>query len=228
MPSHLFKEFTMSKKPVVVSLLVAALGLSALVFSRQQRVSAAEAAPAAVQNERPQTPAQPPVGDAIPDHVTYDVLFRQIAAFKNKAGDVDARGGNGDSLRQLVYQEAGLSAADAEKVDKIQGEYMRLVGSMDGRARKIIEESRLRNPTGKLAEGAQLPEPPQELKTLQNKRNNLTLRARAQVRAALGEEGFRHFAAFVKEHIARKLKPVEVHGRRPLTLGDNNQETPRN
>jgi hypothetical protein len=215
----------MSKKPIVVFLLTAACALSALVVSRQQQVSAAGAAPA-VQQRPANVPAASLSSDAIPEHVTYDVLFRQIAAFKKKASELDARGGNGDPLRRLVYEEAKLNAAEAEKIDRIQSEYMRLVGSMDKRAKKIIEEARLRNPTGKLAEGAPLPEPPPELRTLQQKRNGLTLRARGQVREALGEQGFRNFGEFVKEHIARKLKPVEFQGGRPHYPGGDSRETP--
>lgn len=229
-PSHLFKEFNMIKKRIVVALLLLAVAVSALVVNRRDQVSAAQAAPGGGggdQKSLPSADTGQPVGDAIPEHVTYDVLFRQIAAFKKKADDADRQGrGDGDVLRKLVYQQAELSDADAEKVDKIQSQYMTRVSEIDKKARKVIEQSRLGNPNGKLEVGAQLPEPPKELKALQAQRNNLTLQARAQVGATLGEEKFKHFGEFVKEHIARKLKPVELRGRRPLNLGENDKEQP--
>jgi hypothetical protein len=217
----------MIKKRVVVALLLLTLAVSALVVSRREQVSAAQAASGGSQQSIPSAGAEQPTGDAIPEHVTYDVLFRQIAAFKKKAEDADRHGrGDGDALRKLVYEQAELSDEDAGKIDKIQSEYMTLVGEIDKKARKVIEQSRLRNPNGKLEEGAQLPEPPKELKALQAQRNNLTMQARAQVGVALGEGKFKHFGEFVKEHIAQKLKPVELRGHRPLNLGENDKEKP--
>jgi len=212
----------MSKKRIVVALLLLALAAGIFAVNRQEWASAAKAAPGGQHGA-----AAPPHGEGIPEHVTYDVLFRQIAALKRKADDLDRRGGGGDDLRKFVYREAKLDDAQAEKLDKIQSEYMRAVAKMDEKAKQIIEGARASRPHGQLQPGEPLPEPPQELKALQEKRNNLTLQARASAREALGEGEFQRFGEFVKEHIARKLKPVEPRGGRPAGLGDNDKGKPR-
>lgn len=212
----------MSKKRTVVALLLLALVAGAFAVSRQERASAARTAPGTQHGA-----AARPGGEGIPEHVTYDVLFRQMAALKRKADDLDRRGGGGDDLRRLVSREAKLDDEQAQKLERVQGEYMRVVAKMDARAKKIIEEARAQRPHGRLREGEALPEPPQELKALQEKRNNLTLQARAFLREALGEQEFQRFGEFVKEHVARKLKPVEPRGGRPVNPGEQGREKPR-
>lgn len=215
----------MSKKRIAAALLLLALASGAFVFSRQDRVSAAKPAPG---TQAAAAAAAQANGQGIPEHVTYDVLFRQIAAFKRKADDLDRRGGGGDDLRKYVYHEAKLSDEQARKLDKIQSDYMRVVAKMDDKAKKIIEEARAQHPHGRLQEGQPLPEPPQQLMALQEKRNNLTMQARALVREALGEQEFQRFGEFVKEHIAAKLKPIEPRGGRPVGPGEQGQEQRRN
>lgn len=205
----------MSKKRIAVALLTLALALGAFALSRQQPASAARPA----EGGRPAAPAQAN-GQGIPEHVTYDVLFRQIDALKKKADELDSRGVDGASeLRKSVYREAKLDDKQAEKLDKIQSQYMSVVEKMDAKAKKIIREARELHPHGRLAEGQALPEPPPELKALQNKRNNLTLQARSFVREALGEQEFQRFGQFVKERVADRLRPVEPRGGRPEDLG---------
>jgi hypothetical protein len=205
----------MGKKRIIVALLTLAFALGAFALSRQEHASAARPAV----GDQPSAPAQAN-GQEIPEHVTYDVLFRQIDALKKKAAELDSRGiDGGGELRKFVYREAKLDDKQAEKLDKIQTEYMGVVEKMDAKAKKIIQEARAQHPHGRLAEGQPLPEPPQELKALQNKRNNLTLQARSFVREALGEQEFQRFGQFVKEHIADRLRPVEARGGRPEDLG---------
>lgn len=209
----------MSKKRIAVALLTLGLALGAFALNRQQHASAARPA----EGGQPAAPGQAN-GQGIPEHVTYDVLFRQMAALKKKADELDSRGVDGaDELRKFVYREAKLNEKQAEKLDKIQSEYMGVVEKMDAKARKIIQEARAQHPHGRLAEGQALPEPPQELKALQNKRNNLTLQARAFVREALGEQDFQRFGQFVKERVADRLRPVEPRGGRPEDLGAVNK-----
>lgn len=205
----------MGKKRITVALLMLALVLGAFALSKQEHVSAARPA----DNGHSSAPAQAN-GQGIPEHVTYDVLFRQIAALKKKADELESRGvDGGNELRKFVYREAKLDDKQAEKLDKIQSEYMSVVEKMDAKAKKIIQEARAQHPHGRLAEGQALPEPPQELKAIQNKRNNLTLQARSFVREALGEQEFQRFGQFVKERVADKLRPVEPRGGRPEDLG---------
>lgn len=212
----------MSKKRIAAALLMLALVFGAFALSRQESVSAAKSAPGS------QTAAAQANGHGVPEHVTYDVLFRQIAALKKKAAELDSRGdSSADDLRKFVYREAKLNDEQAAKLDKIQSDYMGVVAKMDARAKKIIEESRAGHPHGRLEEGQPLPEPPQELRALQEKRNNLTMQARAFVREALGEEEFRRFGEFIKERIASRLRPVEPRGGRPADLGAVSREKSR-
>jgi hypothetical protein len=208
----------MSKTRIVTALMLLALVAGAFALNRQGG-AAAEAAPGGQHGAAAQ-----PNGEGIPEHVTYDVLFRQMEALKRKADDLDRRGGGGDALRKFVHREAKLSDEQAQKLDRIQGDYMRTVARMDARAKQIIGEARALRPHGQLQEGEALPEPPQELKTLQERRNNLTLQARALVREDFGEQEFQRFGEYVKEHIARKLKPVQPRGGRP---GEQDKEKPR-
>lgn len=199
-------------------MLTLALGVFAL--SRQERVSAAKPDANGGQTAAPAQANGQANGHVVPEHVTYDILFRQIAMLKKKADELDGRGVDGaDELRKFVYREAKLNDGQAKKLDKIQSEYMSAVAVMYAKARKIIQESREKNPHGRLEEGQPLPEPPQELKALQNKRNNLTLQARAFVREALGDKEFERFGQFVKERVADRLRPVEPRSGRPEDLG---------
>jgi hypothetical protein len=221
------------KRRTLALLCLLALAVGGLALGQQARLSAGAALankvdtsklPRAGANSPSDQSAKKKDGDPTqlpPDFVIYDMMFRQLGALKKKADQVESRGGDGASLRTYLKDEAKLDEKLDKELNKIQSEYERVVAKMDAKARKIIEGAREKHKHGRLQEGEALPPPPEELKSLQQRRNNLTMQAREHLRQAFGDEGFQKFDEFVKRHIGSRIKPVEAVNGRPATLGEN-------
>lgn len=215
------------KRRTLAILCLLALAIGALALGQQARLSAGAALANKVDTSKlPRADGQSARKDGDPtqlppDFVIYDMMFRQLGALKKKADQVESMGGDAASLRTYLKDQAKLDEKLDKELNKIQSEYERVVAKMDAKARKITEEARAKHLHGRLQEGEALPPPPEELKSLQQRRNNLTMQAREHLRQAFGEQEFQKFDEFVKRHIGSKIKPVEPINGRPATLGEN-------
>jgi hypothetical protein len=107
-----------------------------------------------------------------------------------------------------MQKEASLSVAESMALEAIASACQREVNRQDERARIIIQAFRSKFPEGKVPEGTTLPPPPPELIAMQEERNAIILRARDQLRVALGEASFASLDNYVKFRYRPTSDPV--------------------
>lgn len=137
---------------------------------------------------------QPP---PFPDHVAYSILFHRVASLKARADDILKKGGK-TTLRSAAKQDAELSDEDASALEKIALECEQEVAQKDAEAAEIVKAFKARFPNGFVPHGQTLPPPPPELSRLQQERNEIVMRARGRLRAAMSGPGFQRLDAFAK------------------------------
>lgn len=186
----------MSKKSIVLTISIILLGSITFVFNSQMS-STAQTSMQANQSE-------------MPDYVVYRHLFRHVAAFKDKADEIERQGKNAEHLRGFFKHKAELNDYQAQMLDQIAVQCALEIKLIDERAKLIIEAYKAQYPNGQVPHG-QLPlPPPAELGQLTKERNDLVLRKRDELRAAFGDEEFGRFQDFVKNKIAPNVTPVTV------------------
>jgi vacuolar-type H+-ATPase subunit I/STV1 len=146
----------------------------------------------------------------VPEHVVYGLLFREVEAFKRKAEEREHQdhGQDAASLRAHHKRRAKLNDHQDFVLGQIAANCQREVARLDRRAKAIIDAEKARHPFGRLKPGEALPAPPEELGRLERQRTDAVLKARDQLRAALGEEEFRRFDDFARKDGAEKIKPL--------------------
>lgn len=179
----------MNKKRVIFLFCVAALIASTFALGKQAQTIHPSAHQVTQQSDSP-----------VPEHVSYEFLFRRAAFFKKKV----AEAGKPQTRDKMFQQEANISAAQANALDEIAAGCLREVDEQDARARVIIEAFRARYPDGIVPRGEKLPPPPPELKGMQVERDAMVLRGRDRLRAAFGEQEFGRFHEFVMKRFAGK------------------------
>ncbi|HYN85410.1 MAG TPA: hypothetical protein VER32_09165, partial [Pyrinomonadaceae bacterium] len=132
-----------------------------------------------------------------------------------KAAEKEKLGEDGSSLRTFHKREAKLDDRQAAALDRIAAETESKVEKLDKRAKEIINEARAAFPGGRIPEGQTPPEPPAELRAMQDERVGTLMKARDELRAALGEREFKRFDDYVRESIGKKVKPVRFDRPRP-------------
>lgn len=101
-----------------------------------------------------------------------------------------------------LVKEGNLNDAQARALESIAAATLQEVEQQDARARRIIDAFRAQYPNGIVPKGKKLPEPPPELKVMQEERNAMILRGRDRLRAALGEQEFARFHQFAMRRFA--------------------------
>jgi hypothetical protein len=173
----------MKKKRLVIAACSAAVMAALLTFSHQSDGNAKASRP----------PRVVPRDTSIPEHVAYSFLFRSVASFRKRAEEI----GMPAALNRALLKEANISEAQARVLDEIAATTLQEVERQDERARAVIKAFRDRYPGGVVPKGANLPEPPSELKAMREERNAILLRGRDRLRLALGDQGFARFHQFV-------------------------------
>ena len=159
---------------------------------------------------------QPPLAQsvnqqpAIPAHIVYGLLFREIRNFNKKADEFSNRGTKMDALRDYQGKKAGLNDNQSFMLKRIAISTDLEIVKLDQHARSITETARKQHDYGQLKPGEALPQIPEELKTLDRQRVSLILSGREKLRQALGDKEFDRFDKFINKEIADKAKPVEL------------------
>ena len=198
------------------------LALTGSVFALTQQSQPAVTPQAAPQNGRQAKEA----GKRIPEHVAYRQLFRHVVFLKQRAQEVERRGEDARSLRAFYQQRAGIDDRQAALLERIAAESEREVAQQDARARAVIDDFRADFPGGQIPQGQRLPPPPAELKALQEERNNLILRARERLRAALGEQEFARFDDYVQNSVAPGVSAEPLNRQRPAAPAGPRKQSP--
>jgi hypothetical protein len=179
-----------------------------------QGAGAAQGRANAAEPKRPQDGPQQ-ASPEIPDFVIYRELFRHMQFLKQKAAEKEKKGEDGSSYRNFHKRQAKLDDRQAAALDRIASACEAKVEQLDKRAKEIINAARAEFPGGRIPEGQTPPEPPAELRTMQDERVGTIMKARDELRAALGEREFKRFDDYVRENIAKKIKPVRFDRPRP-------------
>lgn len=162
--------------------------------------------------DQPSLPAQTP---EIPKHVVYGLLFREMAAFRQKAQELKAQGKDASVVEGYHAKRANLNEAQAAALENIAQDCQAKVDEIEQQAKTIIERDRALHPGGKLQPGETLPKPPKQLQELEQRRRAAIMQAREGVRAAMGEVEFQHFDEFEEKDVAARAKAV---GRPPHSV----------
>jgi hypothetical protein len=151
----------------------------------------------------------------IPPQVAYEQLFRQVNLFKHKA-DEKKRAGEDDSfLRTFQKRQAKLNDQQMKTLEKISSDCDDEVAKLDARAKQIIASFRALHQNEKLEPGKTPPPPPDELKPMQQQRDQIILQSREQVHIAFGDLEFQRFEQYVQQEIASRIKPIAIDWSRP-------------
>jgi len=227
----------MSKKRLVVILLLVAFATSALAISRsiaqksERRGELAVSSPSGIKPKpsdldrtAPSQPAQtnpregqpaPPESAEVPEHVLYGQVFRHVKELHRKASEEERQGRDGAQFRRLYRSMARLDDRQASLLDQIAAETNGEIEKLNARAVRIISEVRAKHPDGKLAPGEQPPAPPAELSELSAQRRDLILRGRERLRSVFGEEEFQRFDRFVRENLKPGIRRLDNPGAAP-------------
>ncbi len=182
----------MVKKRIVVMLAIVAVVITAIIFSQQMQGVTGKPIKSTTQIDEARSKERGP--NQFPDHVTYEFLFRKIQFLVDK-NIPDSR------LYEMMQDEYGLNAAQAERLKQIALSSVAEVKLQDSRAREIIAQVRGKHPNGRLAPGEKPPAVPPELVAAQEARNRMILRARSELQASLGDNSFNLFDQSVKKKI---------------------------
>lgn len=202
----------MNRRQILIAVGCAVLATGALAFGRvgagARKASPAPGLPPSQLNSQPAAAAatQPP--NAPPAHVVYELLFKEVAAFKKRAGEMSGRGQDASAVRNFHKNQARLNDYEADLLDGTADDCVRALAKLENRARAIIRADRARHPGGLLKQGEALPLPPAELKTLERQRRDTIMAARERLRAAMGETAFERFDQSVRDDVGRRIKPL--------------------
>ena len=144
----------------------------------------------------------------VPTHIAYGLLFHEIRTFSKKVDEFKKHGIDMDDLRQHHKNKAELTDRQAELMTRIALATDWEVEKVDEQAKDIINEGRKKYGSGVIRPGGPLPQIPDELKALQQKRDSLILSGREKLKEAFGEREFERFDKTIQRDIANKIKPV--------------------
>ncbi len=183
-------------KNLAILMGVVLIGITAFVFSSRVNSTAT--------NSTQNNPAE------VPEQVVYRHLFRHVAALKAKADDLEREGKDAATLHRVFKRNADLSDEQAQILERVASQCALEIKLIDERAKPIIAAYKAQYPNGQVPHGQQPAPPPAELGEMTKQRNDLVLRKRDELRAAFGEDAFKHFQDFVKNKIAPNVKPVSA------------------
>lgn len=204
--------------PCVLTLMLAAF----LVFSNKPSVFVANAQSLSDNDLRRD--------EFVPEHIIYRTLFHTIFLL-NQEVDKAERAGRIDSaraFRRAFRQDAELSDEQAAILNRTAAEYEQAVGSVDAKARKIIEARRANYPDSKLRAGQQPLPPSLELAALQRTRDALVLHYRANLREAFGENEWQRFVQSIPPRVAAGIGASGAKSQNaPVVFLESTLKTPR-
>lgn len=177
--------------PVIFCTLV--LAVAGFAFGRRQQPPA--------QTRQQQVPE-------VPAHVTYRHLFHHSLALKKKAEEFERDGKDSKQFRTHFVRQANLNEAQARLLELLALEYAQQEQLLSLRAKPLIAAYRAQYPGGTVPHGQKLAPPPEELRSLSEQRDELTLRMRDKLRVAPGENEFNKFDGFVKTRVAANIDLV--------------------
>lgn len=195
----------MNKKALTIFALIA-ISLSVFAFNGYQPSSGKTPQ---ITPSSPQGTKESPRPSDAPEHVIYRQFFHHLVTLKERAKDVESKGGDGRGLRSYFKRKANLTDDEALALDAVAVDCERQVAELDAKAKPIIDAYRARLLHGKI-DTKNLPPLPPELATLQEKRNLTILHARERLQKLLGHQAFSRLDEFIKMNAERNSRPAQV------------------
>lgn len=164
----------------------------------------------------------------IPDHIAYRHLFNHVVAFRKEADKAEREGKDAEPYKGFFRRKAELSEDQAAVLDEIARECSKEVKGLDTKAKSIVDGYLAQYPGGQVPHGEKPAPRPTGLREMAQERDELVLRCRDRLRAALGEGEFARFNDFVKRRIAPNVhlaKPGQAPP--PAQTAGAEQQSPR-
>ena len=146
------------------------------------------------------------------DHAAYDFLFRNIVRLREKTSELQAQGRLTRKEYYPLKKDVGISDEHSVALEAIAFACRQQVTEQDEKAKVIIAAFQSRFPGGKVPGGGS-PPPPPELKSMWEERKAIVLRARDQLRLALGEDEFLRLDRYAKSHSSISAPVNEANAR---------------
>ena len=128
---------------------------------------------------------------AVPETVIYSILLHQVAAFKDKADELDREGRDGSPYRHHIAIKLGLSPEEMLFLNSVALQYRTDAEETDEQIAESVKQFRAYH--ANLPSGARPPLPP-EAKYLIEKRDQIILQARDRFHSLVGDAEFRRCA----------------------------------
>lgn len=163
----------------------------------------------------------------VPESVLWSVIFslpQRLDAAAEKARGV----GEDDSLWSHYFvRQARISPVSSQLLRETSARFSDEVAPIDQQATLVVRQLREKNPQPSSNPDVSIPEVsaiPDELKSLQNQKDEITLRHRDSFRGAIGEEEFAKFSEFLTNEFAKGFVRHEIKSgeRTPHSVPANN------
>jgi hypothetical protein len=156
----------------------------------------------------PQSGAQQnPTSSASPDRLdrnAFRTLFRQSMTYEKLADEAEASHDPKPYFRRLLAARFQLSDDDNANLKRLSLAYQGEIDPIHTRVVEIITRFHARFPTGVIGPGED-PNPPTELKILEQQEDAVTLQYRDLLRNSMKEEAFKKLHATILESFGKPL-----------------------
>jgi len=234
----------MNKKQSMIALCVVLITTSVFAFDKPTQLAkqffgfAVNAQKTEEQNQKTSAPKNKPIktirhnreqsqNAEVPEYVLYEQTFRLIVTFRKKAEEQKAMSEEVTPLADYFQNEAKLNDEQTSQLQDIASKFVEELAVIDAQAKVIIENIRARIPKGQPTIDKKLLEPPDELKALQKKREELALNYRDRLRDLFGEEQFQKFGNFMQQKMASSIKAIPVSSDSLRSADEFNPQTDR-
>lgn len=196
------------KKRIVATLCVVAL-ITTLAFSVGSSGNGNRVEPQKASHSNSKN-IPSPNSKEVPEYVVYSFMFSKVDVLNERAAQLRSLGRIKEDPALPLQREANLTKEQAQSISEIASACRREIKLQDEKAETVVKAFRAQFPNGIIPKGVVPPAPPPELRAMWEERNAIVLRARDQLRAALGEETFSRLDNFAKFHFGTNTRPVPV------------------
>jgi hypothetical protein len=148
---------------------------------------------------------------SIPDDRLLELFFVKHAFLLAKAEEKQSLGRDGNNLRMLLSNEAGLDQTEALALDRIAIDAMHKLREIDRKARHLISDTAKSFPDEKLPYGVPPPPIPPALLELQHQRQAVLIDAQQQLHAAWGDATYTRFYSYLRDRIIPQVQHLVAH-----------------
>jgi hypothetical protein len=142
---------------------------------------------------------------AVPDKIVYFILFNHLVGLKQQAEKAQANGGVPLNYFELYKRQANLDDSQSQFLFQNAQDCLNAIKPIDEEAKAIIDKARANFPNGEVKSPEDLPQPPEELKELQQRKDEVILHHRDSLKNFLGEEKFAEFNSFARQKIVPQV-----------------------